>query len=79
MLLVRQDFNLYLYFSQHSAFVIVNLVFFNVGLVFKPLAKIGGFAAIFARSASHQTKAVALNMLTLKVQSHLILNPQNLH
>ena len=43
------------------------------------LAKIGGFAAIFARSGSHQTKPVALDMLTLKVQSHLILKPENLH
>ena len=34
--------------------------------ILKSLAKIGGFAAIFARSGSHQTKAVALIMHTYK-------------
>ena len=39
-----------------------------LSVVFLKLAKIGGFAAIFARSGSHQTKAVAIHIPTL---SHL--------
>ena len=35
-------------------------------LSFNTLAKIGGFAAIFARSGSHHTKAVALTMTIVK-------------
>ena len=37
--------------------------------IFSLLAKIGGFAAIFARSGSHQTIAVALHIPTLSRKS----------
>ena len=41
----------------------------NLEVILVILAKIGGFAAIFARSGSHQIKAVALDMPTLKSSS----------
>ena len=48
-------------------------------LLSKILAKNGGFAAIFARSGSHQTKAVALNLPTLnKLKIDIVLKQGNL-
>ena len=54
-------------------------VAFQKNGLFDLLAKIGGFAAIFARSGSHHTTAAALIVHNNKKQkNNLILKPENL-
>ena len=57
-------------YKPRSPWLVVNLVL----LVFYKLAKIGGFAAIFARSGSPFTKAWALRISAIEIRLQTVDN-----